>query len=881
MLSFVRRCLFLAGTSLALVSAFSASAHAVTPRLENLMPHGVQRGVETEVTLFGSNFDDAQELLIYDQGIQVTAFEPTQDEKQKGKQIKVKLKVDPSAPLGSHRVRVRTATGLSNLENIYVGPLPVVEEKEPNSEFATPQAISNDVCLHGRVDSEDVDYYVVEAKKGERLTAEVYGIRLGYSSRGNFFDPYVAILNAERFELSANDDDALVYNDSIASIIVPEDGKYIIQIRDAAYTGDGRAYYLLNVGKFPRPRGIVPSGGKPGEKLAVKFLGDVAGEFVQEFQLPAAPSDRYELNVQDGAGLAPSAHLFRVSELTNIIEQEPNEATAQITTASVPAPVAFNGCLDKPGDQDYFKFTATKGQVFDVELYGRRLRSAIDGVLYVCNKDGGGMASNDDSRGPDSYIRWTCPNDGEYSILVHDHLRGGGPSYTYRVEMTPVAPQVIASTVDFERYVQPQLIVPQGGGVGVQVTVTRQDVGGPIAFRSEDLPAGVSIECPEMWRGGGTMPVVLYAAPDAPIAGKFSKILAHTADPAKPDLKVEGPLMQQVLMVLGQNQQNVWREEQLRLPVVVTEPLPFKITVEAPKTPIVRGGSLNLKVKAERLAEFKGPIRILLLQNPPGISSSGSVDIKENETEAVIPLNCNGNGAVGVWPIAIRAQADISENPEMNRRRRGQGRVETCTPFVPLAIEEEYVKFELSQAAVEQGKEAAMLAKVTKRKDFEGEAVATLVGLPANSTAEPLKMTKETTELTFTIKAAANTPPGNNQNLFCQLLIPEAGEQVVHNIGKGRLRVDTPPPPKPNAPPPMPMAAAPPPMPMPQAAPPKPLSRLEQLRLEQKQKEEAEKAAAAAPPTPAPAAAPAAPAAPPAAPAAPPAAPAAPPAPGT
>jgi hypothetical protein len=844
MLSFVRTGLLIAGVSFSMASV----ASAITPRMENVLPHGVQRGVETEIKLYGSNFADAQEILFYDPGIEVVSFVPSEDEKTKGKEITARLKVAADSPLGSHRFRIRTETGLSNLGNIYVGPLPVVEEKEPNSEFATPQVVTNNVCMHGRVDNEDVDYFVIDAKKGERLTAEVYGIRLGYSSGGNFFDPYVAILNASRFELSANDDEALVYNDSIASIIVPEDGKYIIQIRDAAYTGDGRAYYLLNIGQYPRPRGVIPSGGKPGEKIAVKFLGDIAGEFVQEFQLPTEPQDDYALNIQDATGAAPSAQPFRISDLTNIVEQEPNETVAQILFPSTPAPVAFNGCLDKPGDQDYYKFNAKKGQVFEVELYGRRLRSAIDGVLYVCNKDGNGIASNDDSRGPDSYIRWACPEDGEYSILVHDQLRGGGPSYTYRVELQPVAPKVFASTVDFERYVQPQIVIPQGGGVGVQVAVTRQDVGGPVAFRSDNLPAGVSIECPEVWRGGGTMPVVFYAAPDAPVAGKFSKIITHTADPAKPELKVEGPVSQQVLMVLGANQQNVWREEQLRLPVVVTDALPFKVRIEPPKTPIVRGGSLNLKVIAERTEDFKGPIRVLLLQNPPGISSSNSVDIKENENEAIIPVTCNGDGALGTWPIVVRAQADLSPPPAdgmpMKRRRRGgQGRVETATPAIPLVIEDAYIQFELSQAAVEQGKEAVMSAKVTKRKDFEGEATATLVGLPANSTAEPMKITKDATEFVFTIKTAANTPPGNNQNLFCQVLIPENGDNVVHNIGKGRLRVDTPPPPKPNAPPPMPMPE-PAPMPMAQAAPPpKPLSRLEQLRLEQKQKVEAAKAA--------------------------------------
>ena len=40
-------------------------------------------------------------------------------------------------------------------------------------------------------------------------------------------------------------------------------------------------------------------------------------------------------------------------------------------------------------------------------------------------------------RGPDSYISWTVPADGEYNSRVRDHLNNGGSDYTYRVEFQP------------------------------------------------------------------------------------------------------------------------------------------------------------------------------------------------------------------------------------------------------------------------------------------------------------------------------------------------------------------------------------------------------------------------------------------------------------
>jgi hypothetical protein len=292
-------------------------------------------------------------------------------------------------------------------------------------------------------------------------------------------------------------------------------------------------------------------------------------------------------------------------------------------------------------------------------------------------------------------------------------------------------------------------------------------------------------------------------------------------------LQRAGPLKQDVLMILGENQTYVWTEEILRLPVVVTQAAPFRVRIEPPKTPLVRSGSMNLKVIAERTPDYNGPIQVLLLQNPPGVGSAGSVQIPEGQTEALISINANGDAPVRSSPIAVRAFATV-----------GNGLIETCSPFVPLQVEEPYVSLEFLQAAVEQGKETPLLVKVTKRKDFEGEALTTLYGLPANATVEPLKLTKDLAELVFTVKAAADAQVGNHQNLFCQILIPENGELVVHNLGTGRLRLDPPPPPKAEEPAPAPM---PEPMPVAQAEPPRPLSRLEQLRLEQKQKVEAQK----------------------------------------
>src|SRR5262249_4811461 len=139
----------------------------------------------------------------------------------------------PDCRLGEYAFRVRTATGVSDLRTFWVGALPVVDEQEPNSEFDKPQTMPLNTTVHGSIGGEDVDYFAVECKKGQRLSVEVEAGRLG----NVFWDPHVAILDARRFEMVASDDSPLRSQDGACSVMIPADGKYIVRIRESAYGG--------------------------------------------------------------------------------------------------------------------------------------------------------------------------------------------------------------------------------------------------------------------------------------------------------------------------------------------------------------------------------------------------------------------------------------------------------------------------------------------------------------------------------------------------------------------------------------------------------------------------------------------------------------------
>jgi len=797
-----------------LATTTTTAALAVDPDLNAVAPTGLQRGTEVEITLSGANLAKSQEILFYSPGFTVKSLTPAGENA-----VKAVIAVAADCRQGIHALRIRSLEGVSDLRTFTVGSLPEVKEVEPNTDFAAPQVVQLNCTVSGIVQSEDVDHFVVDLKKGDRLTAELEGLRLGYT----FFDPYVAILNAARFELARSDDAALLNQDCVVSIVAPEDGKYIVQVRETSFGGNGSSFYRLHIGGFPRPTAVYPAGGKPGEALSVKWLGDARGEFTSQITLPTAgdptKGDTAELFAQDGGGMSPSPNVVRVIDLPNSLEVEPNDAVAQATVAGA-APLAANGIIEKEGDVDFFRFTAKKGQQLDVRVYARKpLRSPLDPVLVVYNAQGGGIASNDDTGGPDSYLRFNPPADGEYLLSVYDQLRAGGPDFVYRVELTEMKPALTMRLPERRQYVSTTLSVPKNNRMAVMVAAQRQNFGGDLSVAFDGLPPGMAFETVPMTAALSEIPVVFSAAADAAPAGSLVDIVGKPVDA---NLPIVGHLNQRTMLVRGQNNIDVWGHDADRMATVLTEEIPYRIDIVPPKAPLVRNGSMGLKVVATRAAGFTAPISLRLLYNPPGVGSSGSISIAENQNEAIIPLTANGGAAIGTWKLCVVGRSGNREDS-----------IRCSTQLADLTIADQFYKLAFDKSAVEQGKETEVAIKVEKLRDFAGAAKAELVGLPANTTTQPIEFTKDSAELVFKVAAAAESKPGKYPSLVCVTTFPVEGETVTHTLGTGELRIDAPLPPKPNAPTAAAPAAAA--APMPAAAPMKRLTRLEQLRLEKEQ----------------------------------------------
>lgn len=792
-----------------LIAVFASTATAATPQITSTTPRGIQRGTTQKVILHGVRVQDGRQLVFDRPGINVKSLKPLD-----GKQVEMELEVPADTTPGLYPMRLVAETGLSNMIMFGVGTLPMVEEKEPNSEFATPQQIEFNVTVEGTIPREDVDYYAINLKQGQRLTAEVEGTRMLRTNNANFFDPYVAILNAERFELATSDDAPLLQQDCVCSIEAPADGKYMVVVRDSSFGGNNDRY-RVHIGSFPRPIAVVPAGGPPGETIDLTFVSISGEEWTEQVTLPSEPSDAYPLIVSNDQGSSPSPNYIRVQPIPNVLEQEPNNSFKVSTPAAVPG--AYCGIIGSPGDRDYFSFDAKKDQTLNVKLFARKtLRTALDGVVNIYDAAGKRVGGNDDSGGPDSLFEYKIPADGKYHVGIHDHLRGGGPGFAYRLEVKLAEAGLTMSLPDRARYIATQINVSQGNIAAVMINATRKAVGGPVDVSGIDLPEGVSIVPIQMPANRGTVPLLLTATPQAPLDGRLVNFVGSIA--GQDNLKSR--FTQQHQLLIGQNNNVVFDFRADRAAVAVIKAAPCKFEIVQPKVPVVRNGAMDLVVKVDR-GGLDADILVRMLYNPPGIGSSRSIKIPKGKNEVNLPITANGSAAIGKWPIVVYAA--VAGN-------------EIATMPVELEIADRAFNFGFPKTSTELGATADVVVNIEKTRDFAGTCEVELVGLPAGVTCETPKLAvkNDTTQLVFPVKIAENAKVGQHKTLVARARISDPNGLIRQTQGTGVLQIDKPIPAPAATPAPKPAAPAAAATAAPAPVKKKPLSRLEQLRLQKK-----------------------------------------------
>lgn len=789
MSAFLRVCglRLLLGATLPLLAAGGVAL--ASPALARIEPPGARQGAEVEVRIVGSELDGTEQVFFEEGRVEVVAVEQDKDNT-----LKAKLRIPANCPPGPQRVRVRTADGLSDLRMFQVFSSDLVEEKEPNDAFEKAATIEPGRSVWGWLRGEDVDTYKFHLPAGGHLSAVVDAIGLDQAMT----DPYVELVDAEGFVIASCDDHPLLRQDAVLSATVKTEGDYFLRVRESAYAGNG--IYVLHAGTFPTAHVAWPPGGPQGKPFDVEWFGDPRGTFRQKItlQAPAVDGLARVQPVRDGQ-MSPLLVPFRVTSAPVTLEQEPNNDPKAASKTSAPAAVA--GRMDASDDVDWIRVAAPQGSKWKIAAWGSRLGSPVDLVVGVHrdNDKHDRVTSNDDAEGSDAVVQVTTPAEGSFLIRVNDFQKRGGPTCVYWLDIEPMRPEVTVSLAPAVTRTQQRLVasVPRGNRTALFFNATRSDFNDAAAVSFDGLPAGVTAFTTPIADGVPGSLVVFEAAADAKPVTTLAdvKLTKVTAAGAPPTSERVGSMRQQTDVVYGEPNNTPYRVTlSNRLPIAVVHESPVTIELQPPTVPVVRRGSMSLKVKIIGGDSYPGRVRLELPLKPPGIGAS-TIDLKQGQTEAEFPINCSADAMIKDWQIAILAAlvppADAAApKPAGSPWRAGRGAWVSSRP-TKLTVAEPMVEFAAEKTTAEQGADTKLVFAVSKKGEFSGTAKATLVGLPIKTEAPILEVRPGDETIEFAIKVGADAPPGKH-DLYCRLEVPLGNEWVIHQSPMTSLRIDKP-----------------------------------------------------------------------------------------
>ncbi|WP_414662978.1 hypothetical protein [Horticoccus sp. 23ND18S-11] len=472
--------------------------------------------------------------------------------------VLIEVTVSPEADAGARELRLVTARGVSNPLPFHVGQLR--EYARPPMATALLQVLGKEAAalrkrpateaevriglpctLNGQIASGEENRYRFEATKGQRLVIATQARQLipfVADAVPGWFQPVLVLKDATGREV-AYADDFRFKPDPVILYEVPQDGDYVIAIRDGIYRGREDFVYRITVGELPYLTSLFPLGGQTasalppsmsGWNLADAQLSAIAGE-------PAASASALGAS---RLGYQSNALPFAWGELPDATDREPNNAA--VSAQAIALPVIINGRIDRPDDWDVYEFTGQAKQIVVAEVQARRLDSPLDAVIKLTDAAGKIVAFNDDredltaglnTHAADSYLTARLPADGTYRIHIGDTARQGGSDYGYRLRVSGPQP-------DFELRVVPSSVsLAVNSSATVTIYAARKDgFNGPIKLMLAEPTAGLSA-APVTLSAGQTTTRLTLKGPSAATAQPVPVVIVGRAKIGERDVEHE------------------------------------------------------------------------------------------------------------------------------------------------------------------------------------------------------------------------------------------------------------------------------------------------------------------------------------------------------
>src|SRR5579859_4270939 len=233
-----------------LLFAPRARAEYSPPRLASVFPPGARQGSELTVEVQGISLEGPRALYFSHPGIkgELLSGEAPKEEKEKekgkgarraadGKGLRFKVTVAPDVPPGDYDVRFSGKEGISNPRTFVVSDYAELLEAEPNNDRKDANRIPLNVTVNGRIGaSEDVDWFVFPAKKGDRILIDCRAWRI--DSR---LDGFMWLYDAQGKQLAQSQDEDVrdEKRDPFIDFEPAQDGDYFLKLTDFTYNGGG------------------------------------------------------------------------------------------------------------------------------------------------------------------------------------------------------------------------------------------------------------------------------------------------------------------------------------------------------------------------------------------------------------------------------------------------------------------------------------------------------------------------------------------------------------------------------------------------------------------------------------------------------------------
>lgn len=574
------------------------------PSVAYVFPAGGQRGTKVEFRVGGHYLHDQARFEMLGQGVSAVErltrsphtlwFEgpviPLPDSQQKEDypvEHLGRVDIAAEAAMGIRRWRVVTSQGATASLPFVIGDLPEIVEQEIDGK-PIPVPVELPVTINGRTfPRQDVDIWTFAARAGSTYVCDVVANRIGSP-----LDASLKIVDPNGKVVAENDD--AQGKDPRIEFTAATDGWYAVHLWDANHGGLQHYVYRLSLHQGPQFETSFPLGGRRGTRVKLQLLGDGLPEQPLSVDIPLAAAERW--TVPNSAGL-----VLEVSDLQELIEQEPNESADMATPGEANA--VWNGRIQHPGDVDVWRVDGVRGTAIQFDLRAAQLGSPLDSLLTLLDAQGKVLAESDD-RSPsqsDSALTFNPQADGPIFVRVSDRFpRRGGPHFSYRLHVTAGA----ASQSGFRLLLPSDAVtVPRSGEVKFKITAERpQGFTGPISISVAGLPHGVTFAPDQIAANKNDVTLVIKAAADAPIgvarctvqgrAEHAGQSITATARPPQFSLLDEPP-------------------DHLLLAVAV--PTPFKVVGEFESKYAARGSTYLRRFRLER-GDFNGPVTISLAE---------------------------------------------------------------------------------------------------------------------------------------------------------------------------------------------------------------------------------------------------------------------------